>query len=77
MNFSHIEDLLTKQLNKVVVNNLRTGKDLNNNSFEVVNKTGAFSNLDPAICYTANLKNITEDSALTQKENCILWTVNT
>jgi len=27
MNFSHIEDLLTKQLNKVVVNNSSTGKD--------------------------------------------------
>ncbi len=57
MNFSYIEDLLTQPINKVVVNN-------SNNTFEVVNKTKVFSNLDSAICYTANLKIITEDSAV-------------
>jgi hypothetical protein len=64
MNFSYIEDLLTQPINKMVVNNSSTGKDLNNNTFEVINKTKVFSNLDSAICYTANLKNITEDSAV-------------
>lgn len=64
MNFSHIDDLLTKRLNKVGVINSSTGKDLKNKTFEVVNKTEIFSNLDTAICYTANLKNITADSTV-------------
>ncbi|QPA56329.1 hypothetical protein [Lysinibacillus sphaericus] len=64
MNFSYIEDLLTKRLNNVGVINSSTGKDLENKTFEVVNKTEIFSNLDSAICYTANLKNVTEDSTV-------------
>lgn len=48
----------------IKLNYSSTGKDLRQNTFDIINQTSAFSNLNNAICYKASLKNVKEDSPI-------------
>jgi len=53
-----------KQIEDIVLEYSVTGKDFQQPTFNIIGKTNVFSNLDIAICYKANLKNILEDTLI-------------
>ncbi|MFJ7408682.1 MULTISPECIES: hypothetical protein [unclassified Lysinibacillus] len=63
MYFSKVANTV-KQVKDIELENSVTGKDFQQSTFNIIGKTNVFSNLDIAICYKANLKNILEDSLI-------------
>lgn len=64
MLFSKAEIKLDNKVKYIEIESSNTGKDFQINTFDIIDKTSVFSNLDIAICYKVNLKNITEDSII-------------
>ncbi|WP_342471492.1 hypothetical protein MHH70_10825 [Metasolibacillus sp. FSL H7-0170] len=48
----------------IKLNYSSTGTDLRQNTFDIINQTSSFSNLNNAICYKASLSNVKEDSPI-------------
>lgn len=63
MYFSKVANTV-KQVKDIELEYSVTGKDFQQSTFDIIGKSNVFSNLDLAICYKANLKNILEDSLI-------------
>lgn len=64
MYFSKVANKSVQQVKDIELEYSVTGKDFQQSTFNIIGKTNVFSNLDIAICYKANFKNILEDSLI-------------